>query len=82
MLLTEEIIYRTENSATVAQNTIILNHIYHHYVVHNSKDNEFNPASTTVKIQELPGTRNIFIANTIRNIDINLNLMFCIIHLF
>ena len=82
MLLTEEIIYKIENTATDSQNTITLNHIYHHYIVHNSKDNEFSPASTTVKIQELPGTRNISIANTIRNIDINLNLMFCIIYLF
>ena len=30
----------------------------------------------TVKIQGLPGTGKTFIANTIRNIDINLNLMF------
>ena len=47
-----------------------------HYIFHTSKDTYESPVSTTVKIQGLPGTGKTFIANTIHNININLNPMF------
>ena len=43
---------------------------------HISKDKDENLVSMTAKIQELPDNGNAFIANTIRNIDIDLNPMF------
>ena len=49
---------------------IIFNHIYLHYVVQNINSNEEIPPSMNVKIQGLPGTGKIFIAHTIRIIDI------------
>ena len=55
---------------------IIFNHIYQYYVFHIVKNIDDCPVSMNVKIQGLPGTGKIFIANTIRNIDINLNPMF------
>ena len=75
MLLIEEHIYNPENTITESQKNIIFNHIYQHYIFHISKDKHECPVSMTVKIQGLPGTGKTFIANTIRNIDINLDPM-------
>ena len=76
MLLIEENIYNPENTITESQKIIIFNHIYQHYKFHISKDKHECPVSMTVKIQGLPGTGKTFIANTIRNIDINLDPMY------
>ena len=75
MLLIEEELYNPENTITDSQKIIIFNHIYQHYIFHISNAKDENPTSITVKIQGLPGTGKSFIANTIRNIDINLNPM-------
>ena len=76
LLLIEENLYNPENSITDSQKYIIFNHIYQHYILNISKDNDESPVSITVKIQGLPGTGKIIIANTIRNIDIILNHMY------
>ena len=55
---------------------IIFNHIYQYYIFHIVKNINDCLVSMNVKIQGLPGTGKTFIANTIRNIDINLNPMF------
>ena len=75
MLLIEEHIYNPENTITESQKNIIFNHIYQHYLFHTSIEKNESPVSMTVNIHGLPGTGKIFIANTIRNIDINLNPM-------
>ena len=75
MLLIEEHLYNPENTITNSPKNIIFNHIYQHYVFHIIKKIDDNPVSMSVKIQGLPGTGKTFIANTIRNIDINLNPM-------
>ena len=75
MLLIEKNIYNSQNTITDSQKVIVLNHIYQHYVFHIVKDIDGYPVSVNFKIQGLPGTRKIFFANTIRNIDINLNPM-------
>ena len=75
-LLTEENISNPENTIPDSQTIIIFNHIYQHYIFHISKDKDESPISMTVNIQGLPGTGKKIIANTIRNIDINLDPMF------
>ena len=65
-----------ENNITESLKIIIFNHMYQHYIFHISKDKHKSPVSMTIKIQGLPGTGKTFIANTIRNIDINLNPMY------
>ena len=76
MFLIEENIYNPENTITDSKTNIIFNHIYRHYIFHIIKNIDDCPVSVSVKIQELPGTGKSFIANTTRNIDINLNPMF------
>ena len=64
--------YNPINIKSKSQKLIIFNHIYQYYIFQNINGNEEIPPSINVKIQGLPGTRKIFIANTIRNIDIRL----------
>ena len=76
MSLIEEHLYNPKNTITDSQIIIIFNHIYQHYVFHVVKNIDDNLVSMNFKIQGLPGTGKKFIANTIRNIDINLNPLF------
>ena len=76
LLLIDEYIYNPENTITNSQKIIIFNHIYQHYVFHIVKNIDDYSVFMNVKIQGLLGTGKTFIANTIRNIDINLNPMF------
>ena len=77
----DEKIYNPENNITDFKKIIIFNHIYQHYIFHISKDKHEFPVSVNVKIQGLPGTGKTFIANTIRNIDINFKSFVFIIYL-
>ena len=65
-----------ENIITDSQNIIILNYIYQYYIFHIVQDIDDCSFSMNDKIQGLPGTSKTCIANTIRNIDINLNPIF------
>ena len=76
MLLIEEHLYNPENTITDSEKNIIFNHIYQHYVFNIVKNIDNYPVSINVKFQGVPSTCKSFIANTIRNIDINLNPMF------
>ena len=76
LLLIEEHLYNPKKTITDSQIIIIFNHIYQHYVFHVVKNIDDNLVSMNFKIQGLPGTGKKIIANTIRNIDINLNPIF------
>ena len=76
ILLIEKHLYNLESTITESQKNIIFNNIYQHCIFHTSKVKDKSSVSMIIKIQVLSGTGKNFIANTIRNIDINLNAIF------